>query len=56
MLSCLAIDGRFGATAIGTTPDHADRLFDKMVAAVRDDFRASARSVPIDDADSASQP
>jgi hypothetical protein len=27
MLSCLAIDGRVGLTAIGTSPDHAARLF-----------------------------
>jgi hypothetical protein len=34
MLSCLAVDGRFGATAIGTTPAHADDLFEAMLAAV----------------------
>jgi PGM1 C-terminal domain/ATP-grasp domain len=34
MLSCLAVDGRFGATAIGLTPDHADELFEAMVDAV----------------------
>jgi hypothetical protein len=34
MLSCLAIDGRFGATAIGTTSTHADDLFAAMLAAV----------------------
>ena len=34
MLSCLAVDGRFGATAIGTTPVHADELFEAMGAAV----------------------
>ena len=28
MLSCLAIDGRFGLTAIGRTPDHAAQLFE----------------------------
>lgn len=27
MLSCLAIDGRFGLTAIGTSPAHADDLY-----------------------------
>jgi hypothetical protein len=34
MLSCLAVDGRFGATAIGTTPAHAEDLFAAMLAAV----------------------
>ena len=34
MLSCLAVDGRFGATAIGTSPAHADELFEGMLAAV----------------------
>jgi hypothetical protein len=34
MLSCLAVDGRFGATAIGTTPAHAEDLFEAMLAAV----------------------
>jgi PGM1 C-terminal domain len=34
MLSCLAVDGRFGATAIGTTPEHAEDLFEAMLAAV----------------------
>jgi PGM1 C-terminal domain len=34
MLACLAIDGRFGATAIGTNPAHADELFEAMLAAV----------------------
>jgi hypothetical protein len=34
MLSCLAIDGRFGATAIGMTSEHADELFEAMVDAV----------------------
>ena len=34
MLACLAIDGRFGATAIGTNPAHADELFEAMFAAV----------------------
>ena len=34
MLSCLAIDGRFGATAIGLNSDHADELFEMKVRAV----------------------
>jgi hypothetical protein len=34
MLGCLAVDGRFGATAIGHTPDHADELYAATVAAV----------------------
>jgi hypothetical protein len=36
MLSCLAVDGRFGATAIGLTPEHADDLFEAMLVAVAD--------------------
>lgn len=34
MLSCLAVDGRFGLTAIGRDPDHAATLFDRTRAAV----------------------
>jgi hypothetical protein len=34
MLSCLAVDGRFGLTAIGNTPTHAAELYDATVAAV----------------------
>jgi hypothetical protein len=34
MLSCLAIDGRFGLTAIGRTPAHAAELFDATRDAV----------------------
>ena len=34
MLGCLAVDGRFGVTAIGRTPDHADELYVATVAAV----------------------
>jgi hypothetical protein len=34
MLSCLAIDGRFGLTAIGRTPHHAKRLFEATHRAV----------------------
>jgi hypothetical protein len=56
MLSCLAIDGRFGATANGMTAKHVDRLFDMMLVAVRDESQPGARSQLIGDADSASQP
>ena len=34
MLACLAVDGRFGATAIGTNPAHADELFEAMLTAI----------------------
>ena len=34
MLGCLAVDGRFGATAIGTTPEHAEDLFAATLDAV----------------------
>lgn len=34
MLSCLAVDGRFGLTAIGRDPAHAAELFDQTRAAV----------------------
>ncbi|HEX6758149.1 MAG TPA: peptide ligase PGM1-related protein, partial [Propionibacteriaceae bacterium] len=34
MLSCLAIDGRFGLTAIGRTPAHATDLYEATSAAV----------------------
>ena len=33
MLGCLAVDGRFGATAIGRTPEHADELYAATLAA-----------------------
>jgi hypothetical protein len=36
MLSCLAVDGRFGLTAIGHDADHAAELFDAARAAVED--------------------
>jgi hypothetical protein len=36
MLSCMAVDGRFGATAIGTSRAHAGDLFEAMVVAVQD--------------------
>jgi hypothetical protein len=51
VLSCLAIDGRFGATAIGMTAKHADWLFDMMLVAVRDESQPSARSQLIGDPD-----
>jgi hypothetical protein len=34
MLSCLAVDGRFGLTAIGTAPDHAAQLYAATAAVV----------------------
>jgi hypothetical protein len=34
MLSCLAIDGRFGLTAIGRTPEHAAALYEAARSAV----------------------
>ena len=34
MLACLAVDGRFGATAIGTTRAQADELFEAMVTII----------------------
>ncbi|MDP9222698.1 MAG: peptide ligase PGM1-related protein [Actinomycetota bacterium] len=34
MLSCLAIDGRFGLTAIGRSPEHAAELFEHTKSAV----------------------
>ena len=34
MLSCLAIDGRLGLTAIGTSPDHAATLYEAAGRAI----------------------
>jgi hypothetical protein len=34
MLSCLAIDGRFGLTAIGRTPEQAAELYEATRSAV----------------------
>ncbi len=34
MLSCLAIDGRLGLTAIGRTPEHAAELYEAAAAAI----------------------
>lgn len=36
MLSCLAVDGRFGITAIGDSPEHADDLHRATIEAVND--------------------
>lgn len=36
MLSCLAIDGRVGLTAIGRSHDHAQSLYDSAAAAISD--------------------
>ncbi len=36
MLSCLGIDGRFGVTAIGDSPGHADELYRATRAAIED--------------------
>ena len=33
MLACLAVDGRYGVTAIGTSPAHAQELFERTKAA-----------------------
>lgn len=41
MLSCLAIDGRLGLTAIGRTPEHAAELYEAAAAAVA---RAASRA------------
>ena len=34
MLSCLAVDGRFGATAIGDSPEEADTLYEAIAGAI----------------------
>ena len=34
MLACLSVDGRFGATSIGRSPEHAEELFDAMLVAL----------------------
>jgi hypothetical protein len=36
MLSCLAIDGRFGVTAVGDSASHADELQEATIAAMHD--------------------
>ena len=36
MLSCLAVDGRFGITAIGDSASHADELQEATIAAMHD--------------------
>lgn len=35
MLSCLAIDGRFGITAVGNAPGHAEELHDATIEVMR---------------------
>jgi PGM1 C-terminal domain len=47
MLSCLAIDGRFGLTAIGHTPQHARDLYDATRVAVGE---AARRAVALSQA------
>ena len=44
MLATLAENGRIGATAVGNSPDDADRLLARLQAALEDE--ASARSSP----------
>jgi hypothetical protein len=34
MLSCLALDGRVGLTAIDLTPDHAQHLYDETARTI----------------------
>ncbi len=46
MLSCLAVDGRFGLTAIGNTPDHASELYDAVAPLVTKAAEATARPSP----------
>ena len=46
MLSCLAIDGRFGLTAIGRTPEHATDLYEATSAAVHRYAREAERVRP----------
>ena len=43
MLSCLAIDGRVGLTAIGRSPEHAADLYEAAASAVS---RAAGRTAP----------
>ena len=44
MLSCLAIDGRFGLTAIGRTPEQAANLYERTGDAVHQREEGWARS------------
>jgi hypothetical protein len=46
MLSCLAIDGGFGLTAIGRTPEQASELYEATSAAVRRQARSAGRFAP----------
>ncbi len=34
MLSCLAVDGRFGLTAIGDSPEEAAELYERTASVV----------------------
>ena len=34
MVSAVAVAGRLGATAIGDSPEHAQRLYDELVRAL----------------------
>ncbi len=43
MLSCLAVDGRLGLTAIGLTPDHAQTLYDETARTIGDLARTRTR-------------
>ena len=36
MLSCLAIDGRFGITAVGDSAAHADELQEATISVMHD--------------------
>lgn len=55
MLSCLAVDGRFGLTAIGRDPGHASQLYDATREAVQELVRSSRTAAwpraraPVDD-------
>jgi hypothetical protein len=46
MLSCLAIDGRFGLTAIGRTPEQATDLYERTSATVHQHARRAKRVRP----------
>jgi hypothetical protein len=48
MLSCLAIDGRLGLTAIGRTPEHASELFYSTRAAVDGISRVAVQPASMD--------
>jgi hypothetical protein len=46
MLSCLAVDGRLGLTAIGLTPDHAQTLYDETARTI-DDLARTRTGQPV---------